>query len=160
MDAGAECAGYTADVTRTIPVSGKFSARQRELYAIVLGAQKAAIAAVKPGMTIGSTTPHSLHQVARDYLNSHGKDLHGEPLGQYFTHGISHHIGLEVHDAADATVPLEAGMVISVEPGLYIPEENIGIRIEDIVLVTEEGAKVLTAALPREAAEIERALAK
>jgi Xaa-Pro aminopeptidase len=160
MDAGAECAGYTADVTRTIPVSGKFSARQRELYEIVLGAQKAAIAAVKPGMTIASTTPHSLYQVARDYLNSHGKDLHGEPLGQYFIHGISHHIGLEVHDASDTTAPLEAGMVISVEPGIYIPEENIGIRIEDVVLVTDAGAKVLTAALPREAAEIERALAK
>lgn len=160
MDAGAECAGYAADVTRTIPVNGKFSARQRELYEIVLGAQKAAIAAAKPGMTIGSTTPHSLYQVARDYINSHGKDLHGEPLGQYFTHGISHHIGLEVHDASDATAPLEAGMVISVEPGIYIPEENIGIRIEDMVLVTEQGAKVLTASLPREAAEIERALAK
>jgi len=160
MDAGAECAGYTADVTRTIPVNGKFSARQREIYEIVLGAQKAAIAAVKPGMTIGSSTPHSLYQVAREYINSHGKDLHGEPLGQYFTHGISHHIGLEVHDAADPTAPLEAGMVISVEPGIYIPEENIGIRIEDMVLVTEDGAKVLTAALPREAAEIERTLAK
>jgi Xaa-Pro aminopeptidase len=98
--------------------------------------------------------------VARDYLNSHGKDLHGEPLGQYFIHGISHHIGLEVHDASDTTAPLEAGMVISVEPGIYIPEENIGIRIEDVVLVTDAGAKVLTAALPREAAEIERALAK
>jgi Xaa-Pro aminopeptidase len=160
MDAGAECAGYTADITRTIPVNGKFSARQRELYGIVLGAQKAAIAAVKPGMTIGSTTPHSLFQVARDYINTHGMDLHGEPLGQYFTHGISHHIGLEVHDAADATAPLEAGMVISVEPGIYIPEENIGIRIEDMVLVTGEGARLLTAALPREAADIERALAK
>jgi len=160
MDAGAECAGYTADVTRTIPVSGRFSARQRELYEIVLGAEKAAIAAVKPGMTIGSTTPHSLSQVARDYLDAHGKDWHGEPLGKYLTHGISHHIGLEVHDAADAGEPLEAGMVISVEPGIYIPEENIGIRIEDEVLVTGDGAKVLTAALPREAADIERVLAK
>ncbi len=160
MDAGAECAGYTADVTRTIPVNGKFTARQRELYEIVLGAQKAAIAAVKPGITIAGNTPHSLYQVARDYINSHGKDLHGEPLGQYFTHGISHHIGLEVHDAADTAAPLEAGMVISVEPGIYIPEESIGIRIEDMVLVTDEGARVLTAALPREAAEIERALAK
>jgi Xaa-Pro aminopeptidase len=160
MDVGAECAGYAADVTRTIPVDGRFTKRQRELYDIVLGAQKAAIRAVKPGVTIGRNTPNSIHQAAFDYLNSHGKDLHGAPLGQYFTHGISHHIGLEVHDAADIAAPLEEGMVISVEPGLYIPEEQIGIRIEDMVLVTRDGARVLTAALPREAAEIEKAMAK
>jgi Xaa-Pro aminopeptidase len=160
MDVGAECAGYAADVTRTIPVDGRFTRRQRELYDIVLGAQKAAIAAVKPGMTIGRNTPNSIHQVALDYFNSHGKDLHGAPLGQYFTHGISHHIGLEVHDAADIAAPLEEGMVISVEPGLYLPEEHMGIRIEDMVLVTRDGARLLTAALPREATEIEKAMGK
>jgi len=160
MDVGAECAGYAADVTRTIPVDGHFSKRQRELYDIVLGAQKAAIAAVKPGMTIGRNTPNSIYQVAFEYLNSHGKDLHGAPLGKYFTHGISHHIGLEVHDAADVTAPLAEGMVISVEPGLYIPEEQMGIRIEDMVLVTRDGARLLTAPLPREAAEIEKAMAR
>ena len=160
MDVGAECAGYAADVTRTIPVDGRFTKRQREVYDIVLGAQKAAIAAVKPGMTIGRNTPNSIYRVAFDYLNSHGKDLRGAPLGQYFTHGISHHIGLEVHDAADITTPLEEGMVISVEPGLYIPEEQIGIRIEDMVLVTRDGARLLTAALPREAAEIEKAMGR
>ena len=159
IDAGAECAGYAADVTRTIPVGGKFTQRQREIYDIVLGAQKAAIAAVKPGMMIGTRAPGSLYQVAYDYINSHGKDLHGDSLGKYFTHGISHHIGLEVHDASDTAVPLAEGMVISVEPGIYIPEEHIGIRIEDMVLVTKDGARVLTAALPREAAEIEKALA-
>jgi len=160
MDVGAECAGYAADVTRTIPVSGKFTPRQREIYDIVLGAQKAVIAAVKPGVTIPRATPHSLYQVAFEYINSHGKDLHGDPLGKYFTHGIGHHIGLEVHDASNINAPLEEGMVISVEPGIYIPEEKIGIRIEDMVLVTKDGARVLTSALPREAAEIERALAK
>ncbi len=160
MDVGAECAGYAADVTRTIPVSGKFTPRQREIYDIVLGAQKAVIAAVKPGATILRTTPQSLHRVAFDYINSHGKDLHGEPLGKYFTHGISHHLGLEVHDAANNNAPLEEGMVISVEPGIYIPEENIGVRIEDMVLVTKDGAKVLTSSLPKEAAEIEKAMAK
>ena len=160
VDAAAECAGYAADITRTIPVGAKFSARQREIYEIVLGAQKAAIADVKPGAYIGGRDRPSLQKTARDYIDSHGKDLHGERLGQYFTHGISHHIGLDVHDASDNSVPLEEGMVISVEPGIYIPEENIGIRIEDMVLVTKDGARVMTAALPREAAEIEKAIGK
>jgi Xaa-Pro aminopeptidase len=160
MDVGAECSGYAADITRTIPVGGRFSPRQREIYEIVLGAQKAALAAVKPGATLGRTSPNSVYKAAYHYINTHGEDLHGQPLGKYFTHGISHHIGLEVHDAAEPGMALEPGMVISVEPGIYIPEENIGIRIEDMVLVTHDGARLLTAALPREAREIERAVAK
>jgi Xaa-Pro aminopeptidase len=160
MDVAAECAGYAADVTRTIPVDGHFTPRQRELYDTVLGAQKAVIEAVKPGVTIGRDTPNSLQNVALAYFNSHGHDLHGRPLGKYFIHGISHHIGLEVHDASDVSAPLEEGNVISVEPGLYIPEEQIGIRIEDMVLVTRDGAKVLTAPLPRETAEIERLMVR
>lgn len=159
IDAGAECAGYAADVTRTIPIGGRFSERQREIYNVVLGAQNAAIGAVKPGVPINTRAPNSLFQVAFDYIDSHGKDRHGDPLGKYFIHGISHQIGLEVHDASDPAATLEEGMVISVEPGIYIPEENIGIRIEDMVLVTRDGARVLTAALPREPSEIEEALA-
>src|SRR5271169_2642614 len=149
MDVAAECAGYASDVTRTIPVGGKFTSRQREIYEIVLGAQKAAIAALKPGMTLSKTAPNSLYKIAYDYINSHGKDLHGEHLGKYFTHGLGHHVGLDVHDAYDPSVQLEAGMVVTIEPGIYIPEENLGVRIEDVVLVTGHGAKVLSAALPR-----------
>ena len=160
MDVAAECSAYASDITRTIPVGAKFSERQREIYNVVLGAQRAAIAAIKPGMTIAKTSANSIYTIAYDYINSHGKDLHGEPLGKYFTHGLSHHVGLEVHDASDTTAPLEAGMVITVEPGVYIPEEKIGVRIEDVVLVTENGAKVLSAALPREPEEIERAIAR
>ncbi len=160
MDVAAECSGYASDITRTIPVGGKFSKRQREIYDVVLGAQKAAIAAIKPGMTLLKDTPNSLYGVAYDYINTHGKDLHGEPLGKYFTHGLGHHVGLEVHDESDRYAPLEAGMVITIEPGIYIPEENIGVRIEDILLVTDTGSTVLSGALPREAAEIERAIAK
>ncbi len=156
MDVAAECAGYASDITRTIPVGGRFTARQREIYDIVLGAQKAAIAAVKPGMTLSKTSPNTIYKVAYDYINSHGKDLHGERLGKYFTHGIGHHVGLDVHDASDPGAPLEAGMVITIEPGIYIPEENLGVRIEDVVLVTEHGGKVLSAALPREPGEIEK----
>src|SRR5581483_8607687 len=132
----------------------------KELYNIVLGAQQAVIAAVKPGMMLGKSSPNSLYQIAYDYLNTHGKDLHGEPLGKYFTHGVSHHIGLEVHDAFAPNVALEAGMVITVEPGLYISEEKIGIRIEDMVLVTADGSRVLSAGLPRDPEAIEKALAK
>jgi Xaa-Pro aminopeptidase len=160
MDVAAECSGYVSDITRTIPVSGKFSKRQRELYNIVLGAQKVSIAAIKPGVTLLKNTPNSVYTIAYDYINSHGKDLHGEPLGKYFTHGLGHHVGLEVHDESDRYAPLEAGMVVTVEPGIYIPEENLGVRIEDIVLVTETGAKVLSAALPREPGEIEKAIAR
>ena len=162
MDVGAECAGYAADITRTVPVSGRFTARQREIYDIVLGAQNAVIAAIKPGMMISRTAPDnaSLYKIARDYINSHGKDLHGESLGKYLTHGVCHHVGLEVHDSADNNAPLEEGMVITVEPGIYIPEESIGVRIEDMVLVTRDGAKLLSGALPRQANEVERALAR
>jgi Xaa-Pro aminopeptidase len=153
MDAAAECGGYASDITRTIPVGGKFTPRQKEIYDIVLGAQNAVMDAIKPGVLITGLT-----KIARDYINAHGKDLHGETLGKYLTHGVSHHVGLNVHDATDPTVPLTAGMVITVEPGIYIPEESIGIRIEDTVLVTETGIKNLSGALPREAGAVEEFL--
>ena len=155
MDVGAECAGYAADITRTIPVGARFSKRQREIYEIVLGAQNAVIAAIKPGLPIGD-----LGKIAREYIDTHGKDLHGEPLGKYLTHGVSHHVGLDVHDATDFSQPLAEGNVITVEPGIYIPEESIGIRIEDMVLVTKEAARLMSGALPRDPGEIEKALGR
>src|SRR5262245_26780042 len=142
VDVGAEYAGYSADVTRTYPVSGKFSPRQREIYQIVLSAQKEAIAKIKPGARISD-----LHQAAMGYIRSKGYE-------KYFIHGTSHHIGLEVHDVGDTARPLEPNMVITVEPGIYIPEEQIGIRIEDDVLVTPTGYRVLSA-FPKEIAEVE-----
>lgn len=159
MDVGAECSDYATDVTRTVPVNGKFSARQREIYEIVLGAQKAAIAAVRPGIKTGRGEG-TLHQIAYDYINTHGKDSHGAPLGKYFTHGLSHHVGLDVHDPAEPGVELKPGMVITIEPGIYIPEENIGVRIEDTILVTDHGCKILSGALPKEVEEIERLVGK
>jgi Xaa-Pro aminopeptidase len=158
MDAAAQCADYASDITRTVPVGGKFTARQREIYKIVLGAQKAAIAALKPGIRMAGPGD-SLTKIVRDYMDSHGRDQHGEPLGKYFIHGLGHPVGLQVHDPG-VDGPLEAGMVVTIEPGIYIPEESIGVRIEDVVLVTENGAKVLSAALPKEADEIEKAVAK
>ncbi len=159
MDVAAECSMYATDITRTVPVNGKFTARQRELYEVVLGAQKAAIAAIKPGVMMGNArTKIGLHKIAMDYIDSHGKDLHGKSLGQYFTHGLGHHVGLDVHDANDPALPLAANMVITIEPGIYIPEENIGIRIEDMLLVTETGSKLMSSGLPREMDEIQRSM--
>lgn len=158
MDVGAECSYYTTDITRTIPINGTFTPRQREIYEIVLGAQKAAIAAVKPGIKLGKADDGGLGKIAFEYINTHGKDLKGEPLGKYFTHGLGHHVGLEVHDAAVPLTPLEEGNVITIEPGIYIPEENIGIRIEDMILVTATGSRVLSDALPRESADLEKLL--
>jgi Xaa-Pro aminopeptidase len=158
MDTAAECDDYASDVTRTIPVSGKFTARQREVYEVVLGAQKAAIAAVKPGARVGGDE-NSLTKIVKDYMDAHGKDLHGQPLSKYFIHGLGHPVGIQVHDP-QAGGPLEAGMVLTIEPGIYIPEENLGIRIEDVVLVTDNGARVMSAALPKEPDEIEKAMAR
>ena len=161
MDVAAECSMYASDITRTVPVNGKFTPRQRELYDVVLGAQKAAIAAIKPGVMLGSSKNKiGLQKIAADYIDSHGKDEKGNSLGKYFIHGLGHHVGLDVHDATDPALPLEAGMIITIEPGVYLPQEGIGIRIEDVVLVTENGAKVLSSSLPREVNEIEKAMAR
>jgi Xaa-Pro aminopeptidase len=155
MDVGAECSSYAADITRTVPVNGKWTPRQREIYDIVLGAQKAAIAAIKPGVTMDE-----LHEIAKAYINSHGKDKAGEPLGKYYLHKLGHHVGLEVHDATAPDVKLAPNMVITIEPGIYIADEKIGVRIEDMVLVTDTGARVISESLPREAEEIEKVLAQ
>ena len=152
IDVAGEYAGYAADITRTLPVSGKFTPRQREIYEIVLGAQKAAIAEIKPGMEM-----RALQKIAMDYINAHGKDLKGETLGRYFIHGLGHDVGLNVHDP-NGGVPLQAGQIITMEPGIYIPDEKLGVRIEDMVLVTATGAQLLTDSLPREAAEVEKAM--
>jgi Xaa-Pro aminopeptidase len=146
VDVGAEYSGYAGDVTRTYPVSGKFTPRQREIYQIVLDAQKAALAMVKPGATISQ-----IHQAALGYIRS--KDY-----GSEFTHGTSHHLGLYVHDVGDTRRPLEPGMVITVEPGIYLDKEQLGVRIEDDVVVTETGYRMLSD-FPREIAEIEALMA-
>jgi Xaa-Pro aminopeptidase len=158
IDAAAECDSYASDITRTLPVGGSFSPRQREIYELVLAAQKAAIAALKPGARLAGPGD-TLTKVAKDYMDAHGKDLHGAGLGKYFVHGIGHQVGIDVHDP-NIDGPLEAGMVVTVEPGIYVAEEGIGVRIEDVVLVTENGAKVLSAALPKEPDEIEKAVVK
>ncbi len=161
IDAAGEYSMYASDITRTLPVSGKFTARQREIYDIVLGAQQAAMAAFRSGKSsLRREQPDSIYDVAYNYINSHGKDLHGEPLGKYFIHGLSHYVGLNVHDAGDYNVPLVPGAVFTIEPGIYIPGEKLGVRIEDILYVDPDGKLInLTANLPHTADDVERAMA-
>jgi Xaa-Pro aminopeptidase len=161
IDAAGEYSMYASDITRTLPVNGHFTARQREIYDIVLGAQQAAADAFVSGKsTIRGDGPESLFKVAKDYINSHGKDLHGEPLGKYFIHGLGHSVGLNVHDATDYSVPLGPGQVFTIEPGIYIPEENLGVRIEDDYWVDPDGKLVkLSGALPSKAGEVEKLMA-
>jgi len=164
MDVGGEYSMYATDITRTAPVNGKFTARQREIYNIVLASQEAAMQAFQVGkskLATSRTDPDSLYKVAFDYINTHGKDLHGEPLGKYFIHGLGHHVGLNVHDANDPALPLDKGMVFTLEPGIYIPEEKLGVRIEDMFAVGADGKLImLSHDLPRTADEVEAAMKK
>jgi len=160
LDVAAQYSGYSADITRTLPANGKFTPRQREIYSIVLGAQNAALAAIRPGAHFFCKgKKDGLMNLAYDYINSHGKDREGKPLGQYFIHGLGHDIGLDVHDPGEYCGPLQPGMVVTVEPGIYVPEEHLGVRIEDDVLITESGYKLLSERLPRDPDEIEKIMA-
>ncbi len=157
MDIGAEYGMYTADITRTIPIGGTFSKRQRDVYQVVLKANEEAIAMVAPGVSMTDVN-NKVNDVLTEGLIALGliKDKSG--LRQYYTHGVSHSIGLQVHDLGGALTVgvLRPGMVITIEPGLYIPAENLGIRIEDDVVVTETGHEVITAGAPKAVVEIEK----
>ena len=158
IDAAGEYSMYASDITRTLPINGHFTARQREIYDIVLGAQQAAEAAFKSSKSsMRRDVPDSLYKVAYDYINTHGKDLHGDTLGKYFIHGLGHPVGLNVHDATDPDAPLGPGQVFTIEPGIYIPEENLGVRIEDDYYVDQDGKLIkLSAALPSKAEDVEK----
>jgi Xaa-Pro aminopeptidase len=160
VDAACEYSMYAADITRTVPVNGHFTPRQREIYNIVLGAQRAAIDAFVAGKsTINDRdrqNPNSLDSVAYNYINTHGKDQHGQPLGQFWLHGLGHMLGIDVHDPGNYPVVLEPGMVFTIEPGIYIPEEKLGVRIECDFLVGQDGKLIdLDAALPHTPEEVE-----
>ncbi|HYX53226.1 MAG TPA: Xaa-Pro peptidase family protein [Candidatus Limnocylindrales bacterium] len=161
LDVAGEYSMYASDITRTAPVNGKFTPRQREIYDIVLGAQEAAMNAFELGKSkLSGQDPTSLYKVATDYINSHGKDLHGQPLGKYFIHGLGHPVGLNVHDPFDPSVPLAKGMVFTLEPGIYIGEEKLGVRIEDVFYVDPATGKLVTLSkgLPRTADEVEQVM--
>jgi len=156
MDVGAEYCNHAADITRTIPVSGKFTKAQSEVYSVVLQAQEEIISIIRPGITSSDLDDKCLAVFMR------------EGYHQYYGHGVTHQLGLDVHDAA-AGDTLKAGMIITIEPGIYIPASDtllppeyrgIGIRIEDDVLVTEKGAEVLSADIPKSLEDIEQLMKK
>src|SRR3989454_1284628 len=156
VDAGAEWGQYTADVTRTFPVNGKFTPRQKAIYDLVLATQQAAFDSTRPGATIGQ-----LNRIARDYMHAHSGTLCGaEMCDTYFIHGLSHWLGMDVHDVGDYSTPLKPGMIFTIEPGIYLSQEALGVRIEDDVLVTAAGGEWLSAKAPRTTAEIERLMGR
>jgi Xaa-Pro aminopeptidase len=147
MDFGPDYGYYESDITRTFPVSGRFSEEQARIYQIVLDAQKAAIGKVKPGATF-----LTVDEEVRKILKHYG-------LEEYMPHGVSHYVGMSVHDVGKPEA-FEPGVVITVEPGVYLPEKNLGVRIEDTVLVTKSGCEILTGDVPKEIPEIERLISE
>lgn len=158
LDLGVRYQGYCSDITRTYPVSGKFSERQRKVYEIVLKANKEVAAQARPGMTT-----KELNEICKKVLTQGCMELglieKEEDIGKYYMHGVSHHLGLDVHDVTVEGVKLAPGSIITDEPGLYIDEWEIGIRIEDDLLITEDGCRVLSAAIIKEPDEIEAFMA-
>jgi Xaa-Pro aminopeptidase len=147
IDYAAAYGGYVSDVTRTLPAGGRFTPEQRSLYQVVLEANLAAIAAARPGATFTDLQHAALQIIAQAGYED------------YYIHGVGHHIGAEVHDVTPDG-PLATGMVLTVEPGVYLPERGVGVRIEDDILITPQGAEVLTAAIPKTVQAIEAAMAR
>ncbi len=155
FDLGARSGYYCADVSRTFPVNGKFTERQRRLYEIVLKGLQAAIEAAYPGQIKDDLQKISRQVMAREFVRI-GMIRREEEIDRYYLHGSGHFIGLYTHDVGESPKNrLEENMVFTLEPGLYFPEEGIGIRIEDTLLVTENGCEVLTAGIPKTVEEIE-----
>ncbi|HAP71626.1 MAG TPA: X-Pro aminopeptidase [Cryomorphaceae bacterium] len=168
FDVGAEYGNYTCDVTRCYPVNGKFTARQTEVYNAVLRVHEGAIALLRPGIMlddyhkkVGELMTEELLKLglitAVDVAN---EDPAWPAYKKYFMHGTSHYLGLDVHDYGLWTIPVEEGMVFTVEPGIYIPEEGLGIRIEDDIVITKDGHENLTRAIPKTVEEIEAFMAQ
>lgn len=156
VDCGAEYDYYCADITRTYPVSGKFTARQKELYTIVLETQEYIASIAKPGMWLNNKEKpdQSLNHLAKKFLKDKGD------YDQYMPHGIGHFLGIDVHDVGDVSKPLEEGDVITIEPGVYIPQERVGIRIEDDYWIVKDGAVCLSEDIPKSIKEIEALVKK
>ncbi|HNX37849.1 MAG TPA: Xaa-Pro aminopeptidase [Candidatus Cloacimonadota bacterium] len=154
LDVGAAYMNYSADITRCFPIGASFSERQRAVYNAVLSVQKQIIELIKPGVTL-SHLQITTRELITEALIGLGLIENPEDFSKYYMHGVSHFLGMDTHDLGGREAVLEPGNVITVEPGIYIPEERLGIRIEDDVLVTEEGYCVLSQNIPKETAEIE-----
>lgn len=154
MDVGASYLNYSADITRCFPISGSFSERQKQIYSLVLDVQKRIIEMIKPGVELAE-----LNRTARDLLAlgmiEIGLITNSDEVSKYYMHGVSHFLGMDTHDVGGRSAILEVGNVITVEPGIYIPEEKLGVRIEDDVLVTDSGYCVLSQNIPKEFEELE-----
>lgn len=168
MDFGAEYGGYCADLTRTVPVNGKFTKRQKEVYNACLHLHRYAVSVLKPGITIVDYTEKVGEEATKQFLKIgllKKGDVKNEDPGnrvyrKYLYHGISHHLGVDVHDLGTRTAPIAPGMVFTVEPGIYIEEEQMGIRIENNFWVTKNGNKDLMKHIPITADEIEALMKK
>jgi Xaa-Pro aminopeptidase len=168
IDFGAEYANYAADVTRTVPVNGKFSKRQKEVYNAVLKIQKAATQMLKPGNALEAYQKEVVKLMEAELIRLgvlKNADVKKQPedsplYKKFFPHGTSHHLGLNVHDYGDKYRKFEPGMVFTCEPGIYIRDESIGIRIENDILITKKGPVDLTETIPREVEEIEELMNK
>lgn len=164
MDFGAEYGGYCADLTRTVPANGKFSKRQKEVYNACLHLHDYAKGLLKPGITIvkytemvgdeASKTFQKIGLISKADVKNETPD--NRAFRKYLYHGISHHLGIDVHDLGTKTEPIKAGMVFTVEPGIYIEEEKMGVRIENNVWITKSGNIDLMKNIPRKAEEIEK----
>jgi Xaa-Pro aminopeptidase len=156
VDVGAEYGYYAGDLSRTFPASGKFTSRQREIYQLVLDAQRAAERAFSPGMI----TMKQLERVVIDFMKaSPVRDKHGNTVERYFIHSIGHWLGMNVHDPGDYSKPIPVGAIFTIEPGVYLQDEKLGIRIEDDYLATESGLVKLSRSLPSEPDEVEKMVA-
>lgn len=157
MDLAAEVEGYTVDISRVFPINGKFSEKQRAIYEIALAGNKAVRKAVRPGVKF-SELLEICKRTSFEGLRDLGLLSDYSEIGKYFWHGVTHYIGLDVHDVGTYDVPIDQNMAFVIDSGLYIPEWKVGLRVEDNVVVTENGCEDLSASIPREMEEIEALL--
>ena len=155
FDLGYSYAGYSADISRTFPVNGVFNELQRSIYESVLECNKQIIEYVKPGLKI-SDLQERAKQILKEQCVKRGLLRESDDITKYYIHNVSHHLGLDTHDASDRNMPLQPGNVITVEPGLYFVELGIGVRIEDDVLVTKTGSECLSKGIKKEVRDIEK----
>lgn len=159
LDLGAAKHHYCADISRTFPVSGQFTDLQRKIYQIVLDCNKATINFIRPGVTLVEMNNFAKQFLAKACVEQ-GLIQNEEEIGRVYYHSVSHHLGLDTHDGEDRSSVLVAGNIVTCEPGLYFKEHNIGVRIEDDILVTEDGREILSARIVKEVKDIERLLGR